>query len=94
MGAMDFTDRLWPAAAMEAFGAALVELKLARRDFRRLAARSSHSCMPSEMVHVQGVAQDLATRKVHLDNYAHRLMEVREEYRHIWGADSDDFPQN
>lgn len=83
---MNFRDRRWLNTVMEAFGDALGEIRIARRDYDNRVALALKSTTASEQTGLLAIAHNLQACEALLEEFARRYLEIRTEYRRFRAA--------
>ena len=84
--AMNFRNRGWLTTAMQAFGDALGEIRVARRDYDARVALSLKSAVPSGQISLLQLAHQLQAREALLEEFARCYVDIRTEFRHFRAA--------
>ena len=81
--AMNFRNRGWLTTAMRAFGDALAEINIARRDYDEQVALALKSTVPSGQISLPVLAHHLQAREALLEEFARCYVDIRTEFRHF-----------
>jgi hypothetical protein len=83
---MNFSNRRWLLSVMKAFGDALGEIRIARRDYDNRVALALKSTTASEQIGLLVFAHHLQAREALLEEFARRYLEIRSEFRRFRAA--------